>query len=129
MFMRNLAAGRSAAESVKQWSGGSAVPALVARMQNLQPPQHILVHILYCLSNLASTGQHASPISTISCFTFLLQTRCCWSKAEDTCQLGSLAEQICACSDNSKGCSKNNSGKSMGQYHSILQAAKRTGMP
>ncbi|KAL0054843.1 hypothetical protein WJX82_003081 [Trebouxia sp. C0006] len=56
MFMRNLAAGRSAAECVKQWSGGSAVPALVARMQELPPPQHILVHILYCLSNFASTG-------------------------------------------------------------------------
>ncbi|KAL0035094.1 hypothetical protein WJX79_000204 [Trebouxia sp. C0005] len=56
MFMRNLAAGRSAAECVKQWSRGSAVPALVARMQNLPPPQHILVHILYCLSNFASTG-------------------------------------------------------------------------
>lgn len=61
MFMRNLAAGRSAAECVKQWSGGSAVPALVARMQELPPPQHILVHILYCLSNFASTGQHANP--------------------------------------------------------------------
>ncbi|DBA97488.1 TPA: hypothetical protein ACH3X1_015194 [Trebouxia sp. C0004] len=56
MFMRNLAAGRSAAECVKQWSHGSAVPALVARMQKVQPPQHILVHILYCLSNFASTG-------------------------------------------------------------------------
>ncbi|DBA77394.1 TPA: hypothetical protein ACH3X2_000908 [Trebouxia sp. C0005] len=56
MFMRNLAAGRSAAECVKQWSRGSAVPALVARMQNLPLPQHILVHILYCLSNFASTG-------------------------------------------------------------------------
>ena len=63
MFMRNLAAGRSAAECVKQWSGGSAVPALVARMQEVPPPQHILVHILYCLSNFASSGQHASSIS------------------------------------------------------------------
>ncbi len=61
MFMRNLAAGRSAAECVKQWSGGNAVPALVARMQELPPPHHILVHILYCLSNFASTGQHAGP--------------------------------------------------------------------
>lgn len=65
MFMRNLAAGRSAAECIKQWSGGGAVPALVARMQELPPPQHILVHILYCLSNFASTGQHASPTSTV----------------------------------------------------------------
>ena len=77
LFMRNLAAGRSAAEGIKTWSQGRAVPALVARLQNAQPPQHVLVHVLYCLSNFASTGQRVCPSVPRPTFCILLLRTCC----------------------------------------------------
>lgn len=77
LFMRNLAAGRSAAEGIKNWSQGRAVPALVARLQNAQPPQHVLVHVLYCLSNFASTGQSVCPSVPCPKFCILLLRTCC----------------------------------------------------
>lgn len=65
MMLRNMAASylwhRSSVQSVGGWSQGTAVPALVARLQAApQPPEARLLHILRALVNFAATGINQS---------------------------------------------------------------------